>query len=178
VTNEFYDKIKNLTSIIVKDQGGEVQSITFKEIKDLSEVNTKFDKIDEELSKRMAELRTLKKTDPFYTVIKDIEKEIKIIEKTATLTPEDKADIKNEENKIKKFSKKPSVLEIKNKEKEVIEIKKEKNKILEIKRELEKDGNCIIKQSRSIDAEIFEQAKETFKEFYGQAHFHNGWKHR
>lgn len=175
VTKAFYDTIKNLTAIEIKNEDGVVTDIEFKVIDDLVEVNKQFYDLEEEINKKMEILRNLKKTDAHYKDIKQTEKEIRELKKdkkgkknkNLELTEEEKkALIKKKQERIANFSKYPSVVDINNKEDEIKELKRKKNNILKKKREIENKENCILKQSQCIDGEIFEILKNKYSKEY------------
>ncbi len=176
VTKTFYDKIENLTAIEVKNENGEVIEIKFEVIPELVEINKEFHALEEELDKKMEKLRQLKRTDPHYRDIKDTEKEIRELKKNKKKDKNDgkigltekekKALIKKKQDRIARFKKSPSVVDIIEREAEIKRLKKEKNNVLKKKREIENKGNCILKQSQCIDGHIFNLLKEKYAEEY------------
>ena len=179
VTKTFYDTIKNLTAVEIKNEDGVTTNIKFNVIDDLVNINKEFDKLEEEIDNKMEKLRQLKKTDPQYKDMKQTEKEVRELERDKKekkkskkdnkikLTEEEKkALIEKKQQSIISFSKCPSVVNIKNREKEIKELKKEKNEILKEKRKIENKGNCILKQSQCIDGELFNVLKTRYSQEY------------
>lgn len=168
VSNEFYDIVKNLSAIEIKDEFGNIVDYDFIEIPELIEVNQRYSELEYDIKDKMAEIRKLKKADKFFLDIKKTEKEVRELMKNKGWEKDQETAllVEKKNERIKTFMKSQSVLDIENKEIEVTQLKKEKNQVLAKRRTIENTKNCILKQSQCLDGKIFEKLKDIYKEDY------------
>lgn len=160
VSNEFFDKIKNLKAIEDKDG-----NIDFVEIEELVELTDEYEQLVKEISKKMKELREAKKTNKNYIKMKELMKDLRKHKKSRG----EKTKTKKYEEQISKLKKKPDVIKItKTLDDEIAELKKKKSKLLTKKRYIERTENSIIRNSKGIDGQHFDILKRLYPEEYGR----------